>query len=70
MQSLMASFGLDALQMILDKKIVGMLDQGVGTLEVFDCIMADAIYPAALETIANVARVVDTLHARSSKVAA
>jgi 26S proteasome regulatory subunit N6 len=57
-------------QMILDKKFAGTLDQGVGTLEIFEDAGEDPVYPAALETIDNMARVVDNLYARSSKIAA
>lgn len=55
-------------QMILDKKISGTLDQGVGHLIIFDDEETDAIFPAALETIAHLGKVVDSLFVRSAKI--
>lgn len=57
-------------QMILDKKFAGTLDQGVGTLEIFEEQATDAVYPAALDTIDNMGRVVDNLSIRSSSIVA
>lgn len=57
-------------QMILDKKLAGTLDQGVGTLEVFEEVSADMVYPGALETFDNLTRVVDSLMGRSAKISA
>lgn len=48
----------------------GTLDQGVGTLEVFEEAAADAVYPGTLETFDNLARVVESLTARSAKITA
>jgi 26S proteasome subunit RPN6 C-terminal helix domain len=59
-----------SLQMILDKKFAGTLDQGAGCLEVFDEVPPDMIYPAALETFDNMGRVIDTLFTRSQKIVA
>ncbi|KAK1582104.1 hypothetical protein Q3G72_011906 [Acer saccharum] len=57
-------------QMILDKKFAGTLDQGVGCLIIFEDPKQDAIYPATLETISNMGRVVDSLFVRSAKIMA
>lgn len=57
-------------QMILDKKFAGTLDQGVGCLIIFEDPKADAIYPATLETISNIGKVVDSLFVRSAKIMA
>ncbi|KAJ6909402.1 HBS1-like protein [Populus alba x Populus x berolinensis] len=52
-------------QMILDKKFAGTLDQGAGCLVIFDDPKTDVIYPATLETISNVGKVVDSLYVSS-----
>ncbi|URD90590.1 26S proteasome non-atpase regulatory subunit [Musa troglodytarum] len=57
-------------QMVLDRKFAGILDQGAGCLIIFDDPKADAIFPATLETIANVGKVVDSLYVRSSRIMA
>ncbi|KAK7836156.1 26S proteasome non-ATPase regulatory subunit 11 homolog [Quercus suber] len=57
-------------QMILDKKFAGTLDQGAGCLVIFDDPKTDAIYPATLETISNIGKVVDSLYVRSAKIMA
>lgn len=49
-------------QMILDKVIVGVLDQGAGCLIVFDEQERDQGYDAALETIEKLNNVVDVLY--------
>lgn len=55
-------------QMILDKKFAGTLDQGAGCLIIFDDLKPDGIYPATLETIANISKVVDSLYLKSAKI--
>eukprot|EP01023_Acetabularia_acetabulum_P019942 TRINITY_DN2026_c0_g1_i2.p1 TRINITY_DN2026_c0_g1~~TRINITY_DN2026_c0_g1_i2.p1 ORF type:complete len:421 (-),score=62.42 TRINITY_DN2026_c0_g1_i2:106-1368(-) len=57
-------------QMILDKKLIGTLDQGSGCLEIFDEPKEDLIQSDALEVFDSLGRVVDTLFARSSKIVA
>ncbi|KNA02741.1 hypothetical protein SOVF_215810, partial [Spinacia oleracea] len=57
-------------QMILDKKFAGTLDQGAGCLIIFDDHKTEDIYEATLDTISNVAKVVDSLFVRSAKIMA
>jgi len=54
--------------MILDKTLLGILDQGNGCLIVFEEPDADSSYPSAQETIKNVGHVVDSLYQRASKL--
>ncbi|KAK4498192.1 hypothetical protein PRZ48_010849 [Zasmidium cellare] len=49
-------------QMILDRVIVGVLDQGKGVLEIFDQGQPDEGYDAALKTIEKLGSVVDVLY--------
>ncbi|OCT47185.1 putative 26S proteasome regulatory subunit rpn6 [Cladophialophora carrionii] len=49
-------------QMILDKVIIGVLDQGEGCLIVYDEVERDAGYDAALATIEKLSNVVDVLY--------
>lgn len=53
-------------QMILDKVIIGVLDQGEGCLIVYDEQVADGGYAAALETIEKLSSVVDVLFANQA----
>jgi 26S proteasome regulatory subunit N6 len=48
-------------QMILDKKLNGILDQGAGCLIVFDDIALSKTYQASLDTLVSIDSVVDTL---------
>lgn len=49
-------------QMILDKAIIGVLDQGAGCLIIFDETHRDESYDAALATIEKLSNVVDVLY--------
>lgn len=55
-------------QMILDKKITGILDQGEGVLIVFEETVKDKTYEAALQTLTNMSKVVDTLYQKAKKL--
>jgi len=55
-------------QMILDRKFVGILDQGAGHIITFDEPKKDALLPAALKTISSIGKVVDSLFVKSSKI--
>jgi len=57
-------------QMILDRKLAGTLDAGAGCLDVFQDDPPDAVYPAALDTLKHMGAAIDTLAARSLRVAA
>ncbi|KAI0717636.1 PCI-domain-containing protein [Fomitopsis betulina] len=56
-------------QMILDKVFHGVLDQGRGCLIVFEEAEADNTYGAAIETLEQVGKVVDSLYAKTVKIA-
>ncbi|KAF8338166.1 PCI-domain-containing protein [Cantharellus anzutake] len=56
-------------QMILDKVLNGVLDQGNGTLVVFDEPVADEAYPMAIQTIGQIGKVVEALYAKTIKIA-
>ena len=55
-------------QMILDKVIVGVLDQGAGCLIVYDEAERDQGYDAALETIEKLSNVVDVLYTNQASL--
>jgi len=55
-------------QMILDKMIVGVLDQGAGCLIVYDEAERDQSYDAALETIEKLGSVVDVLYTNQASM--
>jgi 26S proteasome regulatory subunit N6 len=61
-------------QMILDKKFAGTLDHATdgmttgGMLEIYDAEAKDDLYPAALGTIDNMSKVLDSLFTRSLKI--
>ena len=54
--------------MILDKVIVGVLDQGSGCLIIFDEAERDQGYDAALETIEKLSNVVDVLYTNQASL--
>ncbi|KAF7974169.1 hypothetical protein HWV62_13295 [Athelia sp. TMB] len=55
-------------QMILDKVFHGVLDQGRGCLLVFDQPEADNTYGAAIDTLEQIGKVVDSLYAKTVKI--
>ncbi|RWS17852.1 26S proteasome non-ATPase regulatory subunit 11-like protein [Dinothrombium tinctorium] len=55
-------------QMILDKKINGILDQGEGLLIIFEDTKTDETYEAALEVIQSLNKVVDSLYQKAKKL--
>ncbi|KAG8178698.1 hypothetical protein JTE90_011624 [Oedothorax gibbosus] len=55
-------------QMILDKKLNGILDQGQGILIIFEASDADKTYAAALETIHCLEKVVDSIYKKAKKL--
>ncbi|KAK0217846.1 PCI-domain-containing protein [Armillaria fumosa] len=56
-------------QMILDKVFHGVLDQGRGCLLVFDEPQPDNMYIAAIDTLEQVGKVVESLYAKTVKIA-
>ncbi|CAO1631474.1 unnamed protein product [Jaminaea pallidilutea] len=55
-------------QMILDKTLYGILDQGNGCLVVYDEQKKDETYEAALETLKHVSNVVDSLAQKAARL--
>ncbi|XP_065839634.1 26S proteasome non-ATPase regulatory subunit 11A-like [Oscarella lobularis] len=55
-------------QMILDKKLRGILDQGDGVLILFDDAEEDHTYASALDTIQSMGKVVDALYQKAKKL--
>lgn len=55
-------------QMILDKVIIGVLDQGAGCLIIFDETHRDAAYDSALSTIGRLSNVVDVLYTNQASM--
>ncbi|KAI0407904.1 hypothetical protein F4802DRAFT_620038 [Xylaria palmicola] len=55
-------------QMILDKVIIGVLDQGAGCLTIFDETQRDESYDAALQTIEKLSNVVDVLYTNQASM--
>lgn len=55
-------------QMILDRKLAGVLDQGAGLLVIFDSITEDKAYEAALGLIQNMGKVVDALYHKAKRL--
>lgn len=55
-------------QMILDKIIIGVLDQGAGCLIVFEETERDQAYDAALETIEKLSNVVEVLYTNQASL--
>ena len=53
-------------QMILDKKLKGILDAGAGCLILYDEAAADSTYEQALETLGNMGKVVDALYSKAN----
>lgn len=55
-------------QMVLDKKLNGILDQGAGVLIVFEEAPLSKTYETALEVIHHMGKVVDTLYQKAKKL--
>jgi len=55
-------------QMILDKKLHGILDQGSSNIVIFDEQTTDTQYQDALTIIQNMSKVVDTLFSKTKKL--
>ena len=55
-------------KMILDHKLNGVLDQGAGWLLVFADPQPDELYPAALDTLTHLVKVVDALDSKAQRL--
>eukprot|EP00463_Aulacantha_scolymantha_P002767 TRINITY_DN3501_c0_g1_i1.p1 TRINITY_DN3501_c0_g1~~TRINITY_DN3501_c0_g1_i1.p1 ORF type:complete len:172 (+),score=15.54 TRINITY_DN3501_c0_g1_i1:651-1166(+) len=55
-------------EMILDKKLDGILDQGSGHLIVFENVNQDETYKTGLETVKELSHVVDRLYHKAKKL--
>jgi 26S proteasome regulatory subunit N6 len=55
-------------QMILDQRCHAVLDQGAGWLIVYDEAKADQLYPAALDTLQSMNKVVDALNQKAHRL--
>jgi len=55
-------------KMILDQKLNGVLDQGAGWLIVFADPQSDEVYPAALETLSHLTKVIDALDTKAQRL--
>jgi len=55
-------------QMILDKNLLGILDQGAGCLEIFEESNDDAAYAEAIDAIKNTGQVVEALYIKTQKL--
>jgi len=55
-------------EMILDQKLKGTLDQGIGVLIVFDEEQVDTTYGNSLKTIKNTSEVLDTLYGMAKQL--
>ncbi|CAK9106524.1 26S proteasome non-ATPase regulatory subunit 11A (26S proteasome regulatory subunit RPN6-A) [Durusdinium trenchii] len=56
-------------EMILDQKLNGTLDQGIGVLIVFDQEQVSSTYDNSLKTIKNTSEVLDTLYGQAKQLA-
>jgi len=55
-------------QMILDRKLAGVLDQGAGLLVIFESNAEDKAYEAALGLVTNMGKVVDALYHKAKNI--
>lgn len=55
-------------QMILDKVFNGIIDQGLGCLEVYDEVSNELIYDHTLDCLKQIGSVVDSLYAKAQKL--